>query len=239
MVIAMATWLLRIWLNDRPGSLGSVAVALGDAGVNLVGIEIVERHGPMAIDEIVVEASQGSGIGSIGEAIDRLRRVDGVAVEMCHEVDTLIDYDPRIDALEIAAQFAAARFNAERNGVLVQAAVRLLVPDWAVLFDRNIGRSVRAFGQAPPVQWLEAVLAGLTVLASDKRLHPSFGPTDLAWSTCGGDLSIVVGRGSRPFGSRERDLLDRLGRLHGAHRGMRSLTALPSSLVSSLAQIAN
>ena len=52
------TWLLRIWLTDRPGSLGTVAVALGEAGVNLVGIEIVERNGPMAIDEIVVEAAE-------------------------------------------------------------------------------------------------------------------------------------------------------------------------------------
>ena len=217
------TWMLRIWLTDRPGSLGAVAVALGEAGVNLVGIEIVERNGPMAIDEIVVEAADGTEFGSAQHAVACLRAIEGVAVETCLAVDSPADYDPRLDAFEVAAQFANARFRAERNGVLMQAIARLMTPDWAVIIDRVTGRVARTSGTPPSAPWLSAVLSGLDHVGPNSQSdhlepHPSTRPSDLAWASCGIAAAVVVGRAARPFGARERAMLDSLGRLCSAHR---------------------
>ena len=51
----MALFVLRIWLEDRPGALGAVASRIGAVKGDLVGIEILERGGGRAIDELLVE----------------------------------------------------------------------------------------------------------------------------------------------------------------------------------------
>src|SRR5262245_58230979 len=49
----MATFVLRLWLPDRPGALGAVASRVGAVGGDLVGIDILERGAGRAIDELV------------------------------------------------------------------------------------------------------------------------------------------------------------------------------------------
>jgi hypothetical protein len=49
------TFVVRVWLPDRPGALGAVASRIGAVGGDLVGIDILERGGGRVIDELVVE----------------------------------------------------------------------------------------------------------------------------------------------------------------------------------------
>src|SRR3954466_8120568 len=64
----MATYVLRLWLPDRPGALGAVASRVGAVGGDLVGIDILERGAGVAIDELVVELPDESLISLlIGE----------------------------------------------------------------------------------------------------------------------------------------------------------------------------
>jgi hypothetical protein len=213
----MTTCLLRLWLPDKPGSLGHVATALGEAGANLIGIEIIESQGGVVIDELAIETEYPS------VAINALRRIEGVSVESCHPIGSDTEYDPRLDALDVASKFAVARFRAEGNGVMMHAVVRLLLPDWAVLFARPDHRYVRAYGEVPAVPWLEAVLAGLdhgvaADLGAPEDRASGFGPADLAYASIGPDLCVVLGRSERPFGRRERRLLLSLAKLHAAQR---------------------
>ncbi len=54
-VLAVRSYLLRIELADRPGSLGSLAVALGSVGADILSLDVVERGNGYAIDDLVVE----------------------------------------------------------------------------------------------------------------------------------------------------------------------------------------
>ncbi|MGC1736116.1 MAG: amino acid-binding protein, partial [Mycobacterium sp.] len=46
----MPSYLLRVQLADRPGSLGSLAVALGSVGADILSLDVVERGSGYAID---------------------------------------------------------------------------------------------------------------------------------------------------------------------------------------------
>ena len=51
----VSSYLLRVQLVDRPGSLGSLAVALGSVGADILSLDVVERGSGYAIDDLVVE----------------------------------------------------------------------------------------------------------------------------------------------------------------------------------------
>ena len=50
----MITYLVRIWLPDRPGALGQVASRIGAVRGDVVGIEILERDGRDALIEYLM-----------------------------------------------------------------------------------------------------------------------------------------------------------------------------------------
>ena len=94
----MTTYVLRVWLPDRPGALGHVASRIGAVGGDLVGIDILERGAGRAIDELVVDLPDDDLLGLMCSEIGQ---VEGVDVE---DVRTVADAlrDPRLDALETA-----------------------------------------------------------------------------------------------------------------------------------------
>ena len=74
----MDAYVIRIWLSDRPGALGAVASEIGAAGGDLIGIDILERGGGRAIDELIVELAE---LALVPVLIAHLRSVEGVDVE--------------------------------------------------------------------------------------------------------------------------------------------------------------
>ena len=50
----MSTYVVRVWIPDRPGALGAVASRIGAVRGDLIGIDILERGAGLAIDELVV-----------------------------------------------------------------------------------------------------------------------------------------------------------------------------------------
>ena len=96
----MGSFVVRVWLPDRPGALGQVASRIGAVRGDVVGIEILERGGGSAIDELVValpdDVTRELLLAEIGY-------VDGVAIEDVRPIDP-----ERPDAGMVALQIAAS-----------------------------------------------------------------------------------------------------------------------------------
>ena len=70
-------YLLRVELPDVPGSLGRLAGAIGEAGGDIEAIEIVEKRGGTAVDDVLLEIAPGTMPDSVVSAVNGL---DGVRV---------------------------------------------------------------------------------------------------------------------------------------------------------------
>ena len=72
------TYVVRLWLPDRPGALGQVASRIGSVRGDVVGIDILETGNGQAIDELVVELPDPSVVELL---VHEVSQVDGVKVE--------------------------------------------------------------------------------------------------------------------------------------------------------------
>jgi len=72
------SFLIRVQLPDRPGALGAVATALGEVGVDILSLDVVERRSGIAIDDLVVELPAGRLPDVL---ITAAESVEGVEVE--------------------------------------------------------------------------------------------------------------------------------------------------------------
>ncbi|HEY3141094.1 MAG TPA: hypothetical protein VGJ86_08185 [Acidimicrobiales bacterium] len=190
------TFVVRLWLPDRPGALGQVASRIGAVRGDVVGIDILERGGGQAVDELVVELPDADLLDML---VREIRQVDGVRVE---EVRPLADgrhHDPRLDALEAMAQLVAAADEVDLLDGLVSHLCRVVGASWAAVVDLEPhGQEVVArLGDAPSGGWLRAFING----TADGGAQPS----DTAWSPLpSAGLALVVGREDMDFRTRER-----------------------------------
>ena len=69
---------IRVRLEDRPGSFGRLATAIGEAGGSLGAIDLVRVEGAAKVRDVTVEATDAAHIERIVEAV---RAVDGVEVD--------------------------------------------------------------------------------------------------------------------------------------------------------------
>ncbi len=203
----MPSFILRVWVPDRPGALGAVASRIGAVRGDLVGIDILERGGGRAIDELVVDLPDESLVSLL---ISEVSQVDGVDVEDVRPAPEAA-IDPRVDALETAASLVA---HAEVGSLLDALARRSLLDfqsDWVAVLDLDSSSPVVTVGPAPPAAWLGAFVAGSRASADPGS---EGGPDDVAWADVdAAGLVVVLGRKGRPFRSRERRQLTALARI--------------------------
>ncbi|MBA2624335.1 MAG: hypothetical protein H0U89_01815, partial [Acidimicrobiia bacterium] len=166
---------VRVWLPDRPGALGQVASRIGAVRGDVVGIEIVERDGGQAIDELVVGLADEALVELL---VREVRAVDGVAVE---DVRTVAEplLDPRLAALDAAVALVAARSKEELTGALLDRVSSDLGADWVALVDGDADLR-GAVGSPPSPAWLLAFLqAARSVEAGCCE------PEEVAWAPLG------------------------------------------------------
>jgi hypothetical protein len=212
----MSTYVVRVWVPDRPGALGAVASRIGAVRGDLVGIDILERGAGRAIDELIVDLPDE---GLVPLLIREVSAVDGVDVE---DVRPATDWlaDPRLDALETAAVLV------EQDGVrplvdaLARHAFRDFQSDWVVVIDLSSSVPITSAGPVPPAPWLTAFVEGSRASLSlsggldGSRDSSLGGPDDVAWAELeAADLVIVLGRKGRPLRARERRQLAALARI--------------------------
>lgn len=198
----MATFLLRVWLPDRPGALGAVASRIGAVKGDVVGIDILEQGGGRVIDELVVELPSSDLVPLL---LQEIANVDGVD---CEDIRPVADGVPdhRLDALETAARLVEQADAEVLCALLVEHARRDFEADWVAVV-RDDGGVATTVGDPPGSAWLAAFVAGA-------RTADGAGPTDVAWATMDRTgMALVLGRAGRAFRARERRQAAALSRI--------------------------
>lgn len=205
----MATYVLRLWLPDRPGALGAVASRVGAVGGDLVGIDILERGAGRAIDELVVELENDDWVGLL---LTEVAEVDGVDIEQITPVAESLR-DPGLDALETAALLVGAHTSHEAVDELCFHAIRQLGAGWGAIVSTDQQEIVSCCGKhVPTLGWLLAFLEGSQTSARVANGHA--GPDDVVWAPLPqANLAMVLGREGLPFRARERRQASALARI--------------------------
>lgn len=197
------SFIVRVWMPDRPGALGAVASRIGAAGGDVAGIEIIEQGAGRAIDELVVHLPDA---GRVQLLIDEVSEVDGVDVEEVRPTSDVV-HDPRVEALEMAADLVDAPDRAALLEALCRQTTTLTEAQWTAVLDVAEGRALVSHGDHPPVAWLLAFDSG----AGEHGVADVIRTTLLA-----GQLALVLGREGGDFRTRQRDRVALLARIAAA-----------------------
>jgi hypothetical protein len=203
--VLVETYVVRVWLPDRPGALGQVASRIGAVRGDVIGIDILERGGGSAIDELTVSLPES---GLVDLLVGEIRQVDGVAVEDVRPIDIT-----RPDAA-IAPLGAAARLiespAADRHDVFCAEIARLVDGDWCAIVRLDDGAVMSVSGSPPDLGWLGAFFVGSRHLDESVESVPG----DIAWGYLDAiGAAAATGRRGRPFHARERQQLTLLCRI--------------------------
>ncbi|MCT7659190.1 amino acid-binding protein [Mycobacterium deserti] len=151
----MPSYLLRVELEDRPGSLGALAVALGSAGADILSLDVVERAAGLAVDDLVVDLPRGAMPDAL---ITAAEKVDGVYVDSVRPHTGLLEAHRE---LELIDHIAAAGPKSNQLQVLVDEAPKVLRVGWCTVVRRTDSGPHRVVGshgapetQAADTPWL-------------------------------------------------------------------------------------
>ena len=185
------SFLIRVQLPDSPGTLGAVATALGAIGADILSVDVVERVGGVAIDDLVVELPGGRLPDVL---ITAAESIEGV------EVDAVRPYAGVLDThreLELVEEVAAD----PRNGLAVftEGVPKIVRAGWALVVGTDSGGAkLAASTAAPNIERLELPfmpLARATVLDGEEGWVPA------TWRELGTELAAT------PLGKPDRVLL--------------------------------
>ncbi|MGC0363383.1 hypothetical protein ABH922_001367 [Rhodococcus sp. 27YEA15] len=119
------SYLLRVHLPDRPGSLGALAVALGSVGADILSLDVVERGNGYAIDDLVVDVQPGALPDTLITAAEHL---DAVRVDSIRPYSGILDTHRELELVD-----SVATAKDDRLQVLVDGAPRVLRVGWCVV----------------------------------------------------------------------------------------------------------
>ena len=126
-MLRVPSYLLRVQLEDRPGSLGSLAVALGSVGADILSLDVVERAAGYAVDDLVVDLPPGAMPDMLITAAEKL---NGVYVDSIRPHTGLLEAHRE---LELIDHIAAADGRVKRLQVLADEAPRVLRVGWCTV----------------------------------------------------------------------------------------------------------
>lgn len=220
--MATAHVLVRVWLPDRPGALGQVASRIGSVRGDIVGVDVLECDGGVAIDEFAVNLADADLVPML---VREIEEVDGASVEEVRVVNHFPD--PRLDALESATRLCQATGLDELHEALVDQVRREFLAEWAALVvgvgpeqgqaggngaDSGTATVAATAGQAPAADHVEALALGVT--ASPLVASGAAGPEDLAAAPLAVHrAALLASRSGYAFRERERGQLIALARI--------------------------
>jgi hypothetical protein len=184
-------YLLRVSIPDRPGALGALASAIGEAGGDITAVDVVERGLSAAVDDVLVDTPDATSADIILAKLNSLPAIEIEAWQPFTEGDQLRDGLDIVDGLGSTASRALA--------AITRIAPAVLRARWVVIIDQvNSGVAItQASAGAPWVRWSALPwlpLASAGIVDAD----PSWLPHD--W---GGDPQLAAA----PVGDSQMALL--------------------------------
>ena len=207
----MALFVVRVWLPDRPGALGAVASRVGALHADVVGIDILERGGGRAVDELTVNLEDASHVDLL---VQEIGQVDGVDVE--HVRPARNAHSRRtVDSIEMAPAMLNASDTPSLLNALVLGLAALFEADWAAVIDASSSTTLAVSGslEMPSAEWLTAFVIGSnhsdgSFAAVDELARVALDETP---------LQVLVSRSALPLRRGELEILDGLAQLAVAH----------------------
>jgi hypothetical protein len=190
------SYLLRVVLPDRPGMLGAVATAIGQAGGDILSLDVVERGPGGAVDDLLVDVPPG---GLADRLISSAQSVEGVVVESLRPYVGGTELHRDLDLVDALA--AAPERGLE---VLAETAPGVFRAGWAVVMEQ--GTAERGRGERGLVVVCASPgapdLTGLDLpwlpLDAPRRMAPTEDWVPERWEVLGTELAAApVGRPSR------------------------------------------
>ena len=179
------SYLLRVVLPDRPGMLGAVATALGEAGGDIISLDVVERGPDGAVDDLLVELPPG---GLADRLITSAQSVPGVIVESLRPYFGAADLHRDLDLVD---QLAAHPEQGLR--LYVDHVPGIFRAGWVVVARVVDGRTeVLASSSAAPD--LTELALPWVPLSAGRRMATTEAWVPPAWDRLGVELAAV------PFG---------------------------------------
>lgn len=202
------TYILRVWMPDRPGALGALASRIGAVGGDVTGIDILERGAGRAIDELVVELPDDALVELL---VNEIHQVDGVDIESIRPAAEAL-HDPRVDALETAALLVGAPTPSAAIEELCVHGVRTVGAHWGAVLDLADGSITSQVGDCPSAAWIAAFVVGSQ--SSARVSDGDAGPSDVVWAPLpAAGRALVMGRNGESFRARERRQAAALARI--------------------------
>lgn len=192
------SYLLRVVLPDRPGMLGAVATALGRAGADIVGLDVVERGPGGAVDDLLV-ALPPSGLADT--LISSAQSVPGVVVESLRPYAGGTDLHRDLELVDVLAGSPARGLE-----LLAHSAPGVFRAGWAVLLERR-PEGVVTLASSPGAPGTEGLELPWLPLAAARRLDPRERWVPERWEVLGTELAAA------PVGTADRAVL--VGRAGG------------------------
>jgi hypothetical protein len=199
------SYLLRLVVPDRPGTLGAVATAFGIAGIDIVSVDVLERADGVAVDDVVVDLPPDRLPDSL---ITVALTVPGVQVESLRPYAGPLDTHRELELLDALAQAA----DGSSSTLLAAELPRVFHCGWAVLLQAAGGTTaeqrweVAASSPAAPsfeglaLPWMP--LDGPRLLSSDEQWLPErwreMAIEMMAAPYGGPGCAVVLGRSGGP-----------------------------------------
>jgi hypothetical protein len=213
--LAVPSYLLRIELVDRPGSLGSLAVALGSVGADILSLDVVDRSSGYATDDLVIELPPGAMPDTLITAAESL---SGVRVDSVRPHTGLLEAHRELELLD---HIAAVNGKASRLQVLANEAPKVLRVSWCTVLRSADGELQRLAGspgapetKADSAPWLPLERA-VTLDGSAEWVPEAWRDMDVTMVAAplgDPDTAVVLGRPGPEFRPSE---VARLGYLAG------------------------
>ena len=194
------SFLIRVQLPDRPGTLGAVATALGEIGADILSVDVVERGSGIAIDDLVVELPSGRLPDTL---ITAAESIEGVEVDAVRPYAGILDTHRELELVEEIAEEPRKGLEIFTEGVpkIIRAGWAVVVGPEGTGINRLTSSSAAPETRMANVPWFP--LERATVLDGEEDWVPETWRelgTELAATPLGKpDRVLVVGRPGGPM----------------------------------------
>jgi hypothetical protein len=207
--------LVRVILDDRPGSLATATAAIARLGGNIVAMDVVDREGESVIDDFVLQLDDLE-IEELSRALDG---EPGLVVD-CVRVTPQAELHRELELISTLTSSLQPGLD-----LLARLVPAIVFSDWAVIITSADSRAAitHASANGPRVRWTSLPwmpLTGATTLDPTESWVPSSLHSDklaLCAAPVDGRTSLLACRFEGPsYRPQEVERLARLGRLTGS-----------------------